>query len=162
MNQWFSKGGPKTSNVSISWEVVKWVPATNSETLGVRSAIYVLIHHPGNTDTCESLRIHAVSRLKTLTSLFSFSFSAKCRIEACCCLIRLLPSIPSRKQSFIICLQVFSGDGTDVFCKSYMSFSLYCDSCSYVLSSFLSSLKTILSLCYIYCTQEESRRRAAI
>ena len=142
-NQRFSKGGPQTSSVSITWELVRNVLIYYIRNSGGGVAICVLIHPPWDSDALLGFENHCCKPPYNP----SFYFSAQCRTETGGCLSRLIPLSPSRRQALNICLHVLSRDGSKpLFCKRWQPVSLYCDSYSDLLLSFVRSLKTAFSL----------------
>ena len=82
--------------------------STKSETLGVESAIYVMIHPPWDSDALLGFENHCAKPPYNP----SFYFSAQCRTETGGCLSRLIPLSPSRRQALNICLHVLGRDGS--------------------------------------------------
>ena len=128
--------------------------STKSETLGVESAICVMIHPPWDSDALLGFENHCAKPPYNP----SFYFSAQCRTETGGCLSRLIPLSPSRRQALNICLHVLGRDGSKplfFFCERWQPVSLCCDSYSDLLLSFLSSLKTVFSLHKDGCISKE-------
>lgn len=146
MRAWGTRGSqrvvPRPVVLVSLGNLLEMFPSTKSETPGVGSAICVLIHPPGDSDGLPEFENQCCKPPHNSSSYFS----ARCRTETCGCLRGLIPGSPSRRQALHICLHVLGGDGSKpIFCNSWEPLSLYCDSYSDMLS-FLSSVKTILSL----------------
>ena len=147
MRAWGTRGSQRVvPRPAMSASPENWLEmslSTKSETLGVESAICVLIHPPWDSDALLGFENHCCKPPYNP----SFYFSAQCRTEAGGCLSRRIPLSPSRRQALNICLRVLSRDGSKpLFCKRWQPVSLYRDSYSDLLLSFLRSLKTVFSL----------------
>ena len=112
MRAWGSRGSQRVvprPAVSASPEnLLETSLSTKSETLGVESAICVIIHPPWDSDALLGFENHCSKPPYNP----SFYFSAQCRTETGGCLSRLIPLSPSRRQALNICLHVLGRDGS--------------------------------------------------